>query len=157
MKRIIPTVFAVLLAGCSTAPQIKLMDQAKISEAKTITVISDRRPWVSEVEDRLRDAGFKVLRMPVQKTVQRSAADGSTEQYRQAASRYVLDIQARTSTAQECFGGGYDFDYIVAELIDLQENTTIMRVRQSGMSENCPPASGSIYQNIVNAVKDRWK
>ncbi|EGY23854.1 hypothetical protein DA2_3934 [Desulfovibrio sp. A2] len=56
-----------------------------------------------------------------------------------------------------CFGGGYKFIYINADLIDTATNETIANFSDAGYSENCPPASGTIFTDLTNTVINAWK
>jgi len=49
------------------------------------------------------------------------------------------------------------FEYIDAELIDVKTNETVLHYSNSGYSENCPPLSGTIFKDIVEAVTQVWE
>lgn len=74
-------------------------------------------------------------------------------------SRYVLRIGGEHYAGWErrCFGGGYKFHSLTAELLDLASNESIASVSGEGYSEDCPPMSGSIFGDIANMVADRWE
>ena len=98
--------------------------QKKISEEKVIAVnINSGGPWMREIEKRLKKAGFRVLRASsVNDAIEVSGK--KIIKYNEASARYFLrvDAQAPTGLMYRCFGGGYNFDYIHADLIDLQSN-----------------------------------
>jgi hypothetical protein len=79
--------------------------------------------------------------------------------YNEATARYVLNVQgsAPNGAMTRCYGGGYNFNYIDAELIDLKDNKTIFHYSNSGYSEGCPPLSGHIFGDIAELTKNAWK
>ncbi|MDB0016475.1 hypothetical protein N9E28_02880, partial [Alphaproteobacteria bacterium] len=78
----------------------------------------------------------------------------SNETFDKATARVilVLDGFAPNSSMTRCFGGGFKFNYINAELIDSLNNETLASYSNSGYSEGCPPLSGSIFEDITNMV-----
>lgn len=145
------------LTGCATSGKTILVEK-KISDPKVVALDAPRTPWVIEIETRLRERGFKVLRWASQKYVTERVTEAKTEEYKEAATRYVLAVNgfAPLGVMYRCFAGGYNFQHITAELIDTQTNETIVTVSGSGYSENCPPMSGTIFTDIVSAVADSW-
>ena len=69
----------------------------------------------------------------------------------------LVDALAPVDFAHRCFGGGYNFDYINADLIDLSTNETIASMEGRGFSEKCPPMSGTIFTDINQMIADSWK
>jgi hypothetical protein len=146
-----------LLAGCAHNTTTQIVDR-KIDGPRVIALDAPRTPWVVEIEQRLRRAGFKVLRAPSQMTVREQVSDTRTEEYKEAAARYILVINGRAplDRMHRCFAGGYNFDFLTAELVDTADNETLLNVTGSGYSENCPPFSGRLFSNIVDAVSGAW-
>lgn len=157
MIRITIILAALLLSGCASGTKTVLLDK-KITEPKVIALDAPRTPWVIEIENRLRQKGFKVLRAASTKNVKEQVSDTTTEEFRQSATRYVLSIQgaAPLDVMNRCFAGGFRFDYINTELIDTKTNETILNISGSGYSENCPPMSGSIFKDIASGVDSAW-
>lgn len=147
----------LLLSGCATSTKTVLIDK-KITEPKVIALDAPRTPWVLEIENRLRQKGFKVLRWASQKSVKEQVSDTRSQEFDQAATRYVLfvDGYAALDTMHRCIAGGYDFEYITAELIDVHANETVISISGSGYSENCTPLSGTIFTDIVSTVEGAW-
>ncbi|MDZ3837990.1 MAG: hypothetical protein U0S49_11510 [Rhodospirillales bacterium] len=131
----------------------------KITVPKVITLDGSRDSWTFQIEKRLRERGFKIKRMSSQKVTEEKVSDTKTEIYNESSARYVLFLQAYApnSRMSRCVAGGYLFDYINAELIDVQNNETVMYYSNSGHSEGCFPLSGSIFEEIANAVDNAWK
>ena len=147
----------VLLSGCAHQATDIFTDK-KIMAPKVIAMDAPRTPWVIEIESRLRKEGCRVLRWTSQIAVQEQTSETRKESYREASAPYILVIRgyANASSMHRCFGGGYNFSDLTAELVDVKNNETIFSVSGSGYSENCPPMSGNLYGNIVNAVKQSW-
>ena len=82
-----------------------------------------------------------------------------TEANNEASARFILHIDgyAPNTSMTRCFGGGYRFEYIDAELIDVRTNETVLHYSNSGYSENCPPLSGTIFTDIVESVTQVWQ
>ena len=146
------------LAGCATGTKTVLVDK-KITEPKVIALDAPRTPWVVEIESQLRRKGYKVLRWASQKRIKERVSESRTEEFREASARYVLSIDgfAPLDVMHRCMGGGYNFQYITAELIDTNTNETIVTISGSGYSENCPPLSGTVFTDIISGIDSVWQ
>jgi len=149
--------FLLVITGCAHNATTVIVDQ-KIEGPKVIALDAPRTPWVVEIEQSLRKSGFKVLRRASVNKVTEKVTDARTEEYRESATRYVLVVSgsAPMDSMHRCFAGGYDFEYLTAELVDTRTNETLLNVTGSGYSENCPPMSGSLFGNITSAVVNAW-
>lgn len=150
-------IFLIALVGCAHIGTTVIVDR-KIAGPKVIALDAPRTPWVVEIETRLRQSGFQVLRWASQRRVRERVTDARTEEFQESAARYVLvvDGYAPLDPMNRCFGGGYKFNYLTAELVDTQTNETMFNVSGSGYSENCQPFSGSLFSNITSAVQNAW-
>jgi hypothetical protein len=160
MVRVISTlIICTILTACSSAKTADVMTDEKIVGPKVITISGNRTPWLIEIEKRLKEKGFKIKRLTSQNTAVEQVSETKTEIYNEASARFVLKIDgyAPTNASQRCFGGGYRFSHINAELIDLEKNETIYFYSNSGYSENCPPLSGSIFGDITKLTNDAWE
>ncbi|WP_442801409.1 hypothetical protein [Serratia rubidaea] len=160
MRRLVILIFAAMaLTGCASTKSVDVMSTDKISGPKVIAISGDRGAWVFEIEKRIKKNGFTIKRAVSQKEVTQVEAPGRTATFNQATARYVLNIQgyAPNNKMQRCYGGGYNFDYIDAELIDLVDNKTIFHYSNSGYSEGCQPLSGSIFGDISDLLNSSWK
>lgn len=94
-------------------------------------------PWVTSIKERLTENGVDVK------------SYSSTDK-----TRFVLHLNANAPTGwlHRCFGGGYQFDYYIAELIDSTTDKVISSVEDNGYSEGCQPVSGTMYTQTVNMV-----
>ena len=150
---------ALFISGCVAVGNQTLEIEEKISEQKVIAVnINSGGPWMREIERRLKKSGFRVLRASsINDAIEVSGK--KIIKYNEASSRYFLrvDAQAPTSLMYRCFGGGYNFDYIHADLIDLQSNETLASIESRGYSEGCQPLAGKIYTNITKMVVNSWQ
>lgn len=119
-----------------------ITDQAPVStpqvDDKAITIKANPYgPWVASIKERLIEKGVNVKSY--------SSKDKT---------RYILHLNANAPTGwiHKCFGGGYQFDYYIAELIDSTTNKVISSVEDSGYSEGCQPLSGTMYTQTVNMI-----
>ena len=112
-----------------------------------------------EIEKRLKEEGFTVLRSGSVNESIEVVSGTKMIIYNEASTRYYLSVDARAPTdfANRCFGGGYNFDYIYADLIDVSTNETIKSIEARGYSENCPPLSGTIYGDIAKMVSSSFE
>ena len=94
-------------------------------------------PWVASIKERLAERGVDVK------------SYSSTSK-----TKFVLHLNANAPTGfiHKCFGGGYQFDYYIAELIDSTTNKVIGTVEGNGYSEGCQPFSGTMYTQTVNMI-----
>lgn len=145
---------SLILVGCVPAQHVK-MRATKIQEPKVVALDAPREPYTLEIEKRLKDAGYKVLRLPARKVVREQTSETRTEVYREAEARYVVYLDA--SIRDRCFAGGYNFANFTAELVDTTTNETVISFSDNGYSENCTPLSGDIYAQSVKAIEDAWQ
>ena len=152
-------VLGLFISSCVATGKQTLSVDEKISAPKTIALnVYDGGPWMREIEKRLKQAGFTVLRSEsINEAIE--VEGNKVIKYNEATTRYFLlvDALAPVNFAHRCFGGGYNFDYINADLIDLRSNQTIASIEGRGYSENCPPMSGTIYGDITKMIDESWE
>ena len=149
----------LILTSCVAVGNVTLEVEDKIDAPKIIALnVTDGGPWMREIEVRLKKEGFRVLRAAgVNEAIE---VDGQKIiRYNEASTRYFLlvDAMAAVDWYHRCFGGGFNFDFINADIIDLSSNETLASINSRGYSENCPPMSGKIFTNITKMVIDSWK
>lgn len=150
--------FFATLTGCASSGRVTQMTDSKIIGERIVALDAPSAPWVIEIQNHLRQKGFKVLRWSSTTRVSERTSATRTESYNQAEARYVLVVDgfAPYDWANRCFGGGFRFSHISTDLVDTVTNETILNVNGSGYSENCPPMSGTIFSDIANAVDAVW-
>ncbi|EDV9203271.1 hypothetical protein T081_002170 [Salmonella enterica subsp. enterica serovar Monophasic] len=158
MKKIIIFAISLVLAGCASTKNVDVVATEKAQGDRIVAINSARSPWVYEIEKRLKQKGFTVLRSASQQVTIEKQTNSTTGIYNEATTRYVLNLNgfAPNNTMTRCYGGGYNFEYIDAELIDVKNNQTMFHYSNSGFSENCPPMSGTIFTDITNLVANAW-
>ncbi len=158
MKKIFFFAISLILAGCASTKNVDVVATEKAHGDRIVAINSARAPWVYEIEKRLKQKGFTVLRSASQQVTIEKQTNRTTGIYNEATTRYVLNLNgfAPNNTMTRCYGGGYDFEYIDAELIDVKNNQTMFHYSNSGFSENCPPMSGTIFTDITNLVANAW-
>ncbi len=136
------------LAACASG-SVVVNSPEKVKGERVVALDAPLEPWVPQIEKRLRDSGFKVKRM---------SRDG-TGALANMGARYVLRLHGDYYGGWEhrCFGGGYKFRVLSAELLDLETNEALASVSGEGYSEDCPPMSGSIFGDVAKMVADRWE
>ena len=151
-------ILSFILTGCVAVGNQTLEVENKISQAKVIAVnVNTGGPWMREIERRLKKEGFKVLRAAsVNEAIEVSGK--KLIKYNEASTRYFLrvDAAAPTDAMRRCIGGGYNFDYFYADLIDLESNETIASIESRGFSEGCQPLAGKIFTNTTLMVVNSW-
>ena len=160
MKRLIISISAaVLMSGCVATKSVDIMISEKIDAPKVIAMSGSRGPWVYEIEKRLKANGFQIKRIASQNQAVEQVSDTKMEIYKEASARFIMNIDgyAPNNSMERCFGGGYRFDYINVELIDLTKNETVFHYSNSGYSEGCQPLSGSIFGDIAEITNSAWK
>lgn len=149
---------AIAILGCASGNVVQIAD-SKITGPKIVALNAPSTPWVIEIQNRLKQEGFKVLRWSSRTRVTEKTDEVRIEQYNEAEARYVLVIDgyAPYDWANRCFGGGFRFSHISVDLVDAKTNETVLNVNGSGYSENCPPLSGTIFTDIAKAVSKAWE
>ena len=159
MIRYIGIIFLLTgVTGCASTGRVVSLTDSRVSGPKVIALSAPNAPWVIEIQNRLKDAGFKVLRWSSRTRVTEQTSTTRLEQFNAAEARYILvvDGYAPYDWANRCFGGGYNFSQISVDLVDTVNNETLLNINGSGYSENCPPMSGTIFSDIVVAVQSAW-
>lgn len=118
-----------------------------------------RWPWFIEIEKRLRSEGVVIKRFASLGEATQKISETKSETTTTTTTRVILviDGSAPNTTMTRCFGGGYDFSYINAEIIDSANNETISAYSNSGYSEGCQPFSGTIFGDITNMVVSTFR
>ena len=163
MNKILPIILVVVLSGCVAIGEQTLFPEQKIDAPKVISLnVSSGGPWMRDIERRLTRKGCKVLRSAgrssVEITKEKNTSNETKETFNEAETRYYLEVDAMAPVnfARRCFGGGFNFDYIYADIIDTRTNQTIASIESRGYSEGCAPLSGSIFENITKMVVNSW-
>lgn len=157
MKHLLIAITAIALTACASGRVVNISD-APVTGPRVIALDAPSAPWVIEIQNKLKQRGFTVLRWSTVSRVTERTSSERVEEYNKAEARYVLiiDGHAPYDRMNRCFGGGYRFDYISTDLVDTVTNQTILNVNGSGYSENCPPMSGTIFGDIADAVEASW-
>lgn len=157
-KFLICMLSAIAIWGCASGKVVQMAD-TKVTGPKIVALDAPSAPWVIEIQNRLKQEGFKVLRWSSRTRVTEKTDVARIEQYNEAEARYVLVINgyAPYDWANRCFGGGFRFSHISVDLVDVKTNETLLNVNGSGYSENCPPLSGTIFADIARAVSKAWE
>jgi hypothetical protein len=139
---------AFLFSACASGTVV-VQNDAKIKGPKVVALDAPLAPWVPQIENRLRQKGFQVKRFSRNEL---GALDNM-------GARYVLRISGEHHSGwkNRCIGGGYKFNELMAELVDLKTNEALAAVSGEGFSEDCPPLSGTIFGDIARMVADRWE
>lgn len=157
MRRVIVAVAfgSFVVAGCVRTDSYDVLTTEKIPGPRQLALTGPRLPWVIEIEKRLRAAGFTVKRWASQHQVTELVSPTTKHAYNEASARVILVLNghAPNTSMTRCMGGGYNFSFINAELIDVAKNEVIASYSNSGYSENCPPLSGSIFSDVTSMVE----
>lgn len=134
------TLLMLVVSGCATGHVTQISD-VKISGPRVIALDAPSAPWVIEIQNRLKHSGFKVLRWSSRIRVTERTERDRLEQYNRAEARYVLVIDgfAPYDWANRCFGGGYKFQTITADLVDVQTNETILNIKALATPKSVRP------------------
>jgi hypothetical protein len=143
-----PLAAAVFLTACATPRRVDRFVDGPLAGPPAVALAAEDKPWVPEIERRLRRQGVKVVRAPLGREVPKDIG-----------ARYTLRLTGKggTDKATRCFGGGHNFDHITATVIDRETRRTVLTVSDSGYSENCPPASSDMFAGIARAVAGLWR
>ncbi|MDZ4184397.1 MAG: hypothetical protein U1D97_05380 [Desulfuromonadales bacterium] len=158
-KSAILMVLSIFLTGCASTGRVVNLTETKAGGPKVIALDAPSAPWVVEIQNRLKEKGFKVLRWSSRSRVTEKTSPTRLEQFNEAEARYILVIDgyAPYDWANRCFGGGYNFSNISVDLVDSMKNETMLNINGSGYSEDCPPMSGTIFSDIATAVQNKWE
>lgn len=141
------------LVGCAKR-SADYYNNEKIQSEKLIAIDAGKSIIRVHLEKYLKERGFRVVRNA---SIQRKSERTNTGhiEYNEAATPYLLDIEY--SLIDTCFGGGYDFARITASLVDTRTDETIAVYNDSGLSEDCPPLSGKIFERIADFTNNAWE
>lgn len=145
---------ATSLAACAPTRNSEVYAERAVDGPRVVALAGARHPWTSEIEKRLRQNGFTVKRFSSTNIVSEETTAGRVSTYAEASARVVLRVDgyAPNNSLERCFGGGFKFNFITAEVIDTKTNETLATYSNSGYSEDCPPLSGTIFTDITKMV-----
>ena len=118
-----------ILAGCVSAEVREVYGEGQISGEREIALVTPRsQAWVVEIERRLRDQGFQINRFPSVDRYYEIVSASEARSFNRASARAIVIIDgfAPNTSMTRCLGGGH--------------------------SENCPPVSGTIFNDITDLV-----
>lgn len=156
MKKLLFIILFLFLIGCTgrgTGESEKLYID-KTTEPKIIVVNAEESRMRVKIEQQLRQKGFQIKNFSSTYVIKDHEAERDVA-HAKFPTRYVLNISG--SWRERCFGGGYPIVFIIAELIDQNNNETVAIYNGSGYTEDCPPLSGTIFEEIAIMVDDYWK
>jgi len=159
MKNFITALLTIFLVACVPTKEMAVYVNEPIVGPKEIALVGNRAPWVIDIEKRLRSEGISIKRFASLGEATEKISESRSETKATATTRVilVLDGFAPNTGMTRCFGGGYNFNYISAEIIDAQNNETIAVYANSGYSEGCQPLSGTIFGDISGMVLNAFK
>ena len=142
------------MLGCVSTQSQVVFEPGVVDGPKVIALSGPRHPWTVEIEKLLRSRGYEIKRFASTTRATELTSPGRVESYNQSSARVVLHVDgfAPNTSMTRCFGGGYKFSYIIAEIIDTARNVSLATYSNSGYSENCPPLSGTIFRDIADMV-----
>ena len=148
------TALLCTLSACATIKSEEIYSHGVIDGERVVALSGPRQPWTVEIEKRLRAKGYAVKRFSSVTQAIEQVSKHRIEAYNQASARVILHVDgfAPNTVMLRCMGGGYNFEYISAELIDTLNNETLATFSNSGYSENCQPLSGTIFGDIAALV-----
>ena len=146
---------SLIVAACVNTESYEVFSAEKVEGPRELAISGVRAPWVIEIEKRLRVAGFSVKRWASHHRTTQLVGKNKLETYDEATTQVILmlDGYAPNTAMTRCMGGGYKFEFIQAEVVDVVKNEVIASYSNSGYSENCPPLSGTIFADIVSMVE----
>jgi hypothetical protein len=147
-----------LIVGCASPGRVTSFTDQPIDAARVVALDAPSAPWVMDIQRQLHEHGFEVLRWSSRSSVTEATGEAQARHYNQAEARHVLVVRghAPLDAGRRCFGGGYRFDHLNAELIDTQTNRTLLNISGSGYSEGCAPANGTLFGDIARALDGAW-
>lgn len=150
---------SLALAGCAASGDVMRLSSETAEGEKEIALDAPSAPWVLEIQKRLAKRGFEVERWASTDTITKRTDEDTSETYNESSARYVAIIEgsAPLNWERKCFGGGYNFNYISVDVVDTEQNETMLNISGSGYSEGCPPNSGTIFGDITNAIDELWE
>ena len=152
--------FTALVAAstaCAGKATFLLKPASPLSGPKELTVLGSRNDVVIAFEDYLRERGFRIKRFISRQVISEREARDRIVTYADAETRYAVEIDADVAAGGRCFGGGFRLSYLRMELIDLALNEVVMSARASGYTERCPPMSGTVFHDLVDAIVEAWE
>jgi len=115
--------------------EVEKQPEEVISNALKIRATSPG-PWIDEIKSRLINAGVDVI-----------------ESSNTTKTRYELIISSDSpGFLTSCFGGGWQFQYYNAQLVQSSTGAIVSSMSDSGYTENCQPFSGATFSKTVGMV-----
>jgi hypothetical protein len=145
-------VTACLVPGNAT---LEVSPKTKMTGPKVVAVMGTRSEFVAALEEALAARGFTFR--PYQNRDRISAPAGQVRAGENVSDNTKYAIEILPDIFDRCLGGGFVLTSLKVSVIDRASNELMLRSTAKGRTEKCFPGSGTVFQDIANAIDAAWQ
>ncbi len=148
------TVF--ILSGCAAGLSVDRISDTRLDPKEKELVLLNNSRFDQQIKKELVKAGFRLKDMPTVKVLQKKVDENTVEQFNLAEAKYGLR-QVPGMIIDRCIAGkALQFDEYTFEVVDLENNQTVMFVNKGGWTGPCFPSSGTLFQDLSQELANNW-
>jgi hypothetical protein len=159
MKRAITLMVCGIAAAAACAlpgkMTLEVTPTAKLTGPKVVAIMGTRTDVVAALEDALAEHGFTFMHYQSRDRV--PALPGQAQTGVSATDNTKYAIEVVPEIFDRCVGGGFQLTSLRVSVVDRASNELMLRSTATGRTEKCPPASGSIFHDIADAIDKAWQ
>lgn len=147
----------LFMLGCASNLSTSRISNTPIDSSDKTLVLLNSSTWDIEIKKTLIQSGFSLKNMPSVLEVQKDINDTTSVKYNKAEARYGI-IQHPGRLVDWClYNKNVKFGEFTLEVVDLRTNESILLVSKGGWTGDCFPSSGTLFQELTQALRQNWK
>ena len=160
MKKALLTLTGIILlftAGCASDLSTARISATPIDPSDKTLVLLNSSTWDIDIKKNLALSGFALKSMPSVLEVQQDISDTTSVRYNKAEARYGI-VQHPGRVVDWClYNKNLKFGDYTLEIVDLRTNESVLLVSKGGWTGDCFPASGDLFEELAQALRQNWK
>ena len=151
-------VFGALLCltGCQISDKkakVMLIKQIE-SKPKDFVLLGDRE-YQAEFTAALAQYGFNLKPISIRHSVTELQSPEKIVDYKEAGTRYSIELTVRHNYMKDCVFSDNHIVDVTMSIIDIEENNTVMIIKQSAPNGDCPPLT-PVWDLLAAELASIW-
>jgi hypothetical protein len=153
----VPLLANLAAAACALPGKATLEVSPKIALTgpKVVAIMGTRTELVAALEEALTEHGFTFRHYQNRDRVTEPVGQVKMGETTVDNTKYAIEVIP--DIFERCLGGGFQLTSLRVSVVDRSSNELMLRSTARGRTEKCPPASGTIFHDIANAIDAAWQ
>jgi hypothetical protein len=154
---IAPFLLSFAAAACAFPGKttLEVSPRSAMTGPKVVAIMGTRNDVVAALEDALTERGFTFRHYQSRDRVPGPVGPAKPVQDSSEDTKYTIEVIPEIF--DRCIGGGFQLTSLRVSVVERSTNELMLRSTAKGRTEKCPPASGSIFHDIANAIDSAWQ